>query len=345
LLHAFLGNVMVSAAEGCSFDRVQFAPEGRNFVDVTLDPADPLHAWVLTSGLNGRLQTGLLDVSASSVLPFVVADDFVPSTFEVARSRPERMYVVGFDRSFQSTLLVSDDRGQSWSARPIQPYPSLPMFLSAIDPFDPDILYVRVREGTSDHLIVSRDAGQTFSKVFTLAGEMLGFALSPDGSRVAVGGPGAGFWVASTADFAFSPGAAISSLRCLTWAEAGLYACAQESLDNWTVALSTNSGQSFAPLWHVQDLEPLDCDASSTAGAACPRAWLDVSAQIGADLVPDGVPNSGMPPAAAKDGGSCAALPAPTSRSREALGLFAFALSATAVRSALRRRRLSHAGS
>jgi photosystem II stability/assembly factor-like uncharacterized protein len=343
LMHAFLGNVMLSAAEGCSFERVQFAPEGRSFVDVTLDPADSSHAWVLASGLNGRLHASLLDVSAGTASPLAVSEGFVPGTIEVSRSRPERMYIVGFDASFKSTLLVSDDRGRSWSARPIQPYPALPMFLSAIDPFDPDTLYVRVREGTSDHLIVSRDAGQSFSEVFTLAGEMLGFALSPDGSRVAVGGPGAGFWVASTADFAFSPGATIQSLRCLTWAEAGLYACAQESLDNWTVALSTNSGQSFAPLWHVQDLEPLECGGATSAGAACPRAWLDVSAQIGADLVPDGIPNSGsMTPAPASDGGSCVAAPARRGPSR-AFGPSLIALSATALLTALRRRRSSDA--
>ena len=69
------------------------------------------------------------------------------------------MYVVGFDGDFRSTLLISDDRGQSWSPRPIHPYPELPMYLSAVDPVDPDTLYIRVDGGSSDHLIVSRDCG------------------------------------------------------------------------------------------------------------------------------------------------------------------------------------------
>jgi hypothetical protein len=115
--------------------------------------------------------------------------------------------------------------------------------------------------------------------------------------------------VARTTDFAFSPGANVLSLRCLTWSARGLFACAQESLDNWTLALSSDEGQSFAPLWHVQDLVPLECAASTATGSACPAAWLDVSAQIGADLVPDGIPNSGgtaaPAPAAAKEDSSC----------------------------------------
>src|SRR5690606_29789727 len=118
-------------------------------------------------------------------------------------------------------------------------------------------------------------------------------ALSPDGSSVAAGGPGVALQVASTADFAFRAAANIQSLRCLTWAEQGLYACAQESLDGWTLARSDDRGQSFEPLWHVQDLVPLECDAATSAGAVCPRAWLDVSAQIGAELVPTGGGSAG----------------------------------------------------
>jgi photosystem II stability/assembly factor-like uncharacterized protein len=335
LLHAFLGNIVLSAAQGCSFVPVPFNPEGRAAIDVTLDPADPSHAWVLASGLLGRRQASLLDVSDSASPPRVVAEDFVPYTIEVARSRPQRIYVVGFDARFESTLLVSDDRGESWQARPIALYSALPMYLSAVAPADPDTLYVRVDDGRSDHLLVSRDAGLSFFEVLTIPTDMLGFALSPDGSRLAAGGPEVRLQVASTTDFAFAPAADIKSLRCLTWAEAGLFACAQESEDNWTLARSSDSGQSFTPLWHVQDLVPLECDGSTSTGSACPRVWLDVSAQIGADLVP-----SDDPPVreAEKDGG-CAFGARASSRS---LGLAALAAllgtAATAWRRRARRR-------
>jgi photosystem II stability/assembly factor-like uncharacterized protein len=339
LLHAFLGSVTVSAAEGCSFNAVPFDAEGRLAIDVTLDPLDPSHAWVLATGMNGRRQASVLDASATAVSLVSAADDFVPSTIEVSRSRPERMYVVGFDGGFRSTLLISDDRGQSWSPRPIHPYPELPMYLSAVDPVDPDTLYIRVDGGSSDHLIVSRDAGKSYVDVLTIATDMLGFALSPDGSRVAAGGPGAGLQVARTTDLSFSPAADIVSLRCLTWAERGLFACAQESLDGWTLALSTDQGQTFAPLWHVQDLVPLECAASTSTGSVCPRAWLDVSAQLGADLVPGGIPYVGGPRAAptapSTDGSSCSVAMGRSSQGAR-LGLGAVLLGL--VGAALRRR-------
>jgi photosystem II stability/assembly factor-like uncharacterized protein len=337
LLHAFLGNITLSAAQGCSFAPLPFNAEGRFAVDVTLDPGDPSHAWVLASGLLARRQASMLEVSDSVAPPLLVAEDFVPNTIEVARSRPQRIYVVGFNGSFESTLLASDDRGQSWQAHPIALYSALPMYLSAVAPADPDTLYVRVDDGTSDHLIVSRDGGLSFVEVSSIPTEMLGFALSPDGSQLAIGGPGLPLQVASTADFAFAPAANIASLRCLTWAEAGLFACAQESLDQWTLALSTDAGQSFTPLWHVQDLVPLECDASTSTGSACPRAWLDVSAQIGAELVPGANPSPSQP-AATEQGGGCVFGAAASPRSM-GFGALAAMLGTSAVAAWRRRAR------
>jgi len=340
LLHAFLGNITRSAAEGCSFAPLPFTAQGRFAVDVTLDAADPAHAWVLASSFMGRRQASLLDVSDSAGEPRLVAEDFVPSTIEVARSRPERLYVVGFNGSFESTLLFSDDRGASWQPRPIPLYSALPMYLSAVSPTDPDTLYVRVDDGTSDHLIVSHDAGQTFVEVLTIPTEMLGFALSPDGTQVAAGGPDVRLKVASTSDLAFADAADIKSLRCLTWDEQGLFACAQESLDNWTLARSSDAGQSFTPLWHVQDLVPLECDASTPTGSVCPRAWLDVSAQIGADLVPGDETPPSQPAPAAKDDGCAVSAPGARSLGVGALAAGLGALGAVAWRRRSRRRGL-----
>lgn len=327
-LHAFLGNIQLSSDDACSYELVPFDAQGRFAVDVTLDAADTSHAWVLTSGFMGRRQASVLDVSAAGATLAVANEDFVPSTLEVSRSRPQRIYIVGFDGAFQSTLLVSDDRGATWTSRPIALYSTLPMYLSAIDPNDPDTLYVRVDDGSSDHLLVSRDGGSSFSDVLTIGTDMLGFALSPDGSRVAAGGPGDGLYVANTSDLSFSRAAELQSIRCLTWTERGLFACAQESLEQWTLALSSDGGQSFVPLWHVQDLVPLECTPGSDVESACPRTWLDIASRIGADLVPgepEPVPTTRSKPA------SCAMAAGQASRA----GWFALALSAALL---LRRR-------
>ena len=331
-LHAFLGSIVLSSDDACSYAAMPFDAQGRFVVDVTLDSADPSHAWVLTSGFMGRREASMLDVSAAGTSVTVASSDFVPATLEVARSRPDRIYIVGFDADFQSTLLVTDDRGKSWVSRPITPYPLLPMYLSAIDPNDPDTLYVRVDDGPSDHLLVSHDAGQSFSDVLTIGADMLGFALSPDGSRVAAGGPGDGLYVANTSDLTFARAAQVQSLRCLTWTEGGLFACAQESLDQWTVAVSSDLGQSFAPLWHVQDLVPLECSAGSPVENTCPRAWLDIASRIGADLVPGQNDDDPVLQPIKRSGGSSCALGSSESTGVPSLGLPALAVAALLLR-------------
>jgi hypothetical protein len=306
LLHAFAGSVVISAQGACSFEAVPFEADGRAIVDATLDPMDTSHAWLIAVAIQAGSQASLIDATATTTSTRLLGQGFIPSTVEVARSRPQRLYVVGFDANIQATLLVSDDRGESWTPHAIGVYPASPMYLSAVDPGDPDTLYVRVDDGPADHLIVSRDGGVSFVDVLTIPSDMLGFALSPDGARVAAGGPGAGLFVANTRDLVFDRAADIESLRCLTWATSGLFACAQESLDHWTVALSTDEGASFQPLWHVQDLAPLECDPSTAAGAACPRAWLEIASRIGAELVPgDSSEPTPLPPATASKG-SCA---------------------------------------
>jgi hypothetical protein len=262
---------------------------------------------VLSASLDATRRVSLLDVDAAGGSSLTVMDGFAPSTVEVAPSRPERIYVVGLDQNFMAAVLVSDDRAQSWELRHIEPHAAAAMYVSAVDPTNPDVLYVRADELAADFLLVSRDAGQTWSEVLQLGGEMLGFALSPDGSRVAAGGPEVGLHVAVSADLQFrSMDSAPRSLRCLTWTGRGLFACATEATDGWTLALSSDAGETFTPLWHVQDLVPLECDASTSVGSTCARTWLDIASRIGAELVPGEDPE----PAPPKSDSSCSALPA-----------------------------------
>lgn len=311
LLLAFEENVTFSSDQGCSWSSVPLSPERRFTLDVTRDAADPSRAWVLSASLDATRRVSVLDVDTSGGASISVMDGFAPSTIEVAQSRPERMYVVGLDGDFRASLLVSDDRGQSWALRHIEPHAMSAMYVSAVDPTNPDKLYLRVDEPTADFLLVSNDAGVSWSDVLRVDGEMLGLALSPDGRRIAAGGPDVGLHVASTTELQFQRVAGgPQSLRCLTWTARGLFACAQESIDGWTLALSTDDASTFTPLWHVQDLVPLECAASTSVGGVCPSTWLDIASRIGAQLVPGEDPE--RPPA--KSESSCSTLPARTAR-------------------------------
>ena len=318
LLAGFFGSVGVSADLGCNWGNLTLETRYQYAFDTTLDPADPARAWVLTVSVDGSRQVSLLSVDASGAIveALPVGDGFVPSTVEVAPSDPNRIYVTGAIENEPSLVLRSDDRGHNWQRFTFAAYGSSPLFISAVDPLDPNLLYARIdnqqdasrpttQRQPSDHLLVSRDAGENWQTVFSLDGDLYGFALSPDGSRIATGGPELGLYLASAQELDFEPAPApVRGLRCLRWTEEGLLACGQETLDGWTVGLSRDEGQSFEPLWHVTDLSPLECSPTSSTGAVCPAVWPDIARTIGA-AGGEPPPNVSPPPSAAKDEGGC----------------------------------------
>lgn len=332
LLAGYFGAVSVSPDRGCGWNALTLDTQHQYAIDATLDPGDQSRAWVLTVSVDGSRNVSLLALgSAGTILESLsVGQGFVPTTVEVAPSNPERIYVTGQIDDGPSLLLRSEDRGQSWKTFSIGAYPKLPLYISAIDPTNPDLLYARVDDvvpaadvsatgsttDAADHLLVSRDAGENWTTIFSPNTDLLGFALSPDGSRIATGGPGKGVYLANATDldFQLAPGK-VQVLRCLRWTPDGLFACGQESIDGWTVARSTDEAQSFAPLWHVKDLTPLECAPGSTTGAACPLAWPDIARTIGADPgttanpAPLGAPDPSLstatPTPAKKSGGGC----------------------------------------
>lgn len=324
LLAGFFGAVAVSAEQGCSWGNLTLETRYQYAFDTTLDPADPAHAWVLTVSVDGTRQVSLLSVDSNGAIveALPVGEGFVPSTVEVAPSNPNRIYVTGALENQPSIVLRSDDRGHNWQRFAFDAYGSLPLFISAVDPLDPNLVYARIDNQPSstpttaqrqpvDHLLVSRDGGENWQTVFSLDGDLFGFALSPDGSRIATGAPELGLFLANTRDLDFQPAPApVRGLRCLRWTEQGLLACGQESLDGWTVGLSRDEGQSFEPLWHVKELTPLECSLTSSTGAVCPSVWPDIARTIGAGVGGETPTEVNPPPAPAPGESGCSLSPA-----------------------------------
>ena len=63
---------------------------------------------------------------------------------------------------------------------------------------------MRLDTPEADLLVVSGDAGLTWKTAFEGTGALLGFALSPDGATVAVGGDKDGLWTAPKDTLAFT---------------------------------------------------------------------------------------------------------------------------------------------
>jgi photosystem II stability/assembly factor-like uncharacterized protein len=305
--------LLVSDAAGCSFANALPASASEFPVDVSNDPADASLALAVARSGDGSGDVYLYEINGDSGeaqrLATTLGNDLFPLTLDAAKTEPRRIYVTALSTAPASVLLRSDDRGESWQRFEIHPYERLQAYIAAVDPNDADKLYVRVNDDPSDHLLVSTDAGEHFAEVTLLPTKLLGFALSPDGASIAVGGPGAPLQVASSAELEFAAkGDAFQHLSCLKWTEAGLYACADDRTDGFTLGVSSDAGASFAALFHAGALTPLACDAASDVGAECPHVWSNVEAQLAtgaAGTGGGGAPAARPLAAPASRGGGC----------------------------------------
>jgi MYXO-CTERM domain-containing protein len=155
-------------------------------------------------------------------------------------------------------------------------------------------------------------------------GILKGFALSPDGKTILVGGETDGVWRGASDMMQFEKVSSVG-IQCLTWSQAAVYACGSELKDKFTVGRSTNQGETFEPLMHLSCVRgPLACSADTEVGKECPAVW-PATAEIldqpscfngtggdgGAGGAPDAGGNGGG--GSGDDSGGCGCRAAPTS--------------------------------
>jgi hypothetical protein len=251
---------------------------------------------------------------------------YIGDTIEVSKSNPHRVYVSaenGGQATMQGVLFTSTTDGMAWTTYPI---PLLQAneeaaFIAAVDPTNEQRVYLRTGDKSTgrqpSRLLVTDNAGMSFTTRFTGNAPMQGFALTPDGSKVYIGfgpslvdgGTPQGLQIASTQDFMFTQ-RNTDLIQCLALSGSTLYACAPE-VNGFIIGASMDDGKSFATLLHLCSVRgPLACGASTTAGMICPMYWTGgtMAAPIG-QASQLGVPCSGPPDAGPGD----AASPSPDS--------------------------------
>ena len=290
LIAGIFEGLSVSHDHGCQWDFAQGGLQGRYVIDVAAERLEPKNAVLLISNsIGGSMFLTEMWETKDNAATWTVAGvdmpaDFLGLTLDAAPSLPSRVYVSGRygKPDYVGAIERSNDRGKTWEKLLIPGSNSVALpYIGGIDPQNPDVVYVRLDADKNDRLVVTKDGGTTWSEVFTSSENLLGFAISPDGATIALGGDKDGIWTAPASTLAFTKVSTVGA-RCLTWTTAGLYACANEFTDGFTVGLSTNEGKTFTPVMHLQrNCGPLACGAATSTGKICPAQWGATQLAIG----------------------------------------------------------------
>ena len=288
------GTIIASLSEGisrstdlgCSWGFAEADLSDSPVIDLTVRKDQPNSALALVwdaqsvSYSSRFLRT---DDSGRTFVPYgsPIDPSVLVSTLDTAKSDPHRAYASGTRSTGgvrQGLFFASEDDGEHWTeyAVPFDPKLEQGVYIAAVDPQHADTVYLRTNSATVSRLLVTHDAGQHFSVVYS--GSLLAFALSPDGSRLYFGGED-GLHTGLASDLQFEQRSSLR-LLCLAATDSTVYACSDEH-SGFTIGASSDDGATFAPLLHLKTVTgPLTC-GSTDAVASCAQDWPLVSAQLG----------------------------------------------------------------
>lgn len=261
----------VRSLEACGLEDATGVGEA-TVVDLATDPAGET-VWAV-EGVPGernavlRAPTDTLRFERLGVPP----EPTLWLTLDVAPSRTSRLYLTGSsERTGAPVFYRSDDGGRTLVALSSLPSTADSAFVSAVDPRDPAVLYVRTLEGLSSALYRSADGGATLQPVLRFTGTMDGFALDATGQTVWVGGPSDGLYRSDDGGRTFTQ-ISPRGVFCLHHRAGALYACADWVTGAYALGRSTDGGGRFETVLRFESVDgAVACGPSQRAG--CDAQW------------------------------------------------------------------------
>jgi hypothetical protein len=293
----------VSADTGCNWSCIGGPLAGQSIVDLAVRPDTPTSAVAITGTYitvadSGQEQTysQIFETNDNGMtwtpLGMPIDPTVVVETVDVAKTDPNRLYVSGvrgYGSARTALLFMSKDKGATWTevdmpATRFDPTTEDSIFIGAVDPTNADRVYLRSSAqpmgGQSRLTVVNfADGGSpTFDGAHTfdagmaflgLTGQMLGLAVSEDGSKIYIGSVEDGLWSADTSDLAFHKVSPII-VQCLATHGSELWACSA-AVSGFVAGVSTDGGKTFtSKLPLVGTLTgPISCAPNPLGGAAC----------------------------------------------------------------------------
>jgi MYXO-CTERM domain-containing protein len=277
------------------------------FIDLTSNPNDAKNIVVFASSYDKQDDQGNIffksniwetkdEAQTFQQLGQALDPGLLGYTVDLTATDPNRIYITAVREpgtTPKAVLLVSKDHGQTWTEE------SVPLidgeravFVAAVDPTNPERVYLRtsntVDKPTRLILREAADGGPATQRtLFSASGALLGFALTPDGSKVYIGGPKDGVKVASTQDYVFQPKANIE-VQCLGLNAEGLWACSTER-SGFIAGVSKDEGATFEPRLRFCDISgpQSSCGPGTPTNDRCTPAWPAQKALLGCGATPD----------------------------------------------------------
>jgi photosystem II stability/assembly factor-like uncharacterized protein len=282
---------IITSVNGCSFHAPP-ALVGKNIGDLSLRRSTPhgVVAFHLDERIDGGFTSQIVrsddDGQTWTDLGPPLPIDLLPLTIDVAPTDASRIYVSGRldkTRDYASTLLRSTDGGQTFTRFDVPESAQHHLaYIAAVHPFDPDRVYVRVYDPQGTRVFMTEDGGATFRKIFTGTDQIYGFAVSPNGAHLALGGPGDGIWIGAADGTNLTRRSDILP-NCLGFGENGLYVCADQQKAPFSLGRSTDLGATFETLLRFDALcGETGCGADTASGRRCPGDWQTVGIAAGA---------------------------------------------------------------
>lgn len=285
--------VTITRDRGCSWSFAGGDLDNQVFIDLSSEPKDRKNIFFFASSYDKQDAQGNIlfksrvwetkdEAQTFQLVGPALDPSLLGYTIDVTRSDPNRLYVTAVrspGTSPKAFLLTSKNHGQSWEeiAVPLEGTERA-VFVAGVDPNDAERVYLRTSQGAVDkptRLLVreATDGGPaTLRAVHTVPDALLGFALSVDGSKVYVGSPKGGLYVANASDLVFQKRSS-QEVGCLAVNPEGLWACSSEQ-GGFIAGVSKDDGATFEPRLHfcgVQGL--LSCGPGSPTNDRCSSLW------------------------------------------------------------------------
>jgi MYXO-CTERM domain-containing protein len=327
LVAGFLGRFLLSSATACDWRTAGCPFAGRTIMDITVRPDDARVVLALTStpiavgpidggaGCSATpIDAGIGDSGIGYLNEVWVSSDegahwsaegtplsstATMTTIEVAASDPHRVYVSGYrpvGDLRDALLFVSTDDGLHWgelATPPLDQATEAEAYIAAVDPTDADRVYIRTGGLGPSRLFVTSDVGVTFQIPLTFTRQMLGFALSPDGSKVYAGGPADGVYMAARSTMSFQRVSTIG-VECLATHGPILWACSTEGPNGFIAGSSSDDGATFTAKLHLNGIQaPVSCAPDAAAAQCSGAAFQQLCRSFGCAGQNDGGPAAG----------------------------------------------------